>query len=51
MSDGNQKQQPNREYPPLYERIVPIAIVLIAAAVIVVLFIIFGVALGLFPGS
>jgi hypothetical protein len=51
MSDKDREQQPSREYPPLYERIVPIALALIALAIIVVLVIIFGVALGLFPGS
>ena len=51
MSDKDLKQQPSREYPPLFERIVPIALVLIGLAIIVLLAIIFGVALGLFPGS
>jgi hypothetical protein len=51
MSDKEPKQQPRREYPPLFERIVPVALVLIGLAIIVVLVIIFGVALGLFPGS
>ncbi len=51
MSDSEPKHRPSREYPALYERIVPIAMVLIAVAVIVILVIIFGVVLGLFPGS
>ena len=51
MSEENQKQQTRREYPPLYERIVPIALVLIGLAIIVILVTIIGVALGLFPGS
>jgi hypothetical protein len=51
MSDESPEQQPRRHYPPLYERIVPIALVLIALAVIVVLSIILGVVLSLFPGS
>ncbi len=45
------QQQPRRQYPPLYERIVPIALILIALAIIIVLLIIFGTVLGLFPGS
>jgi len=49
---GNRPKQPSpRHYPPLYERIVPIALALIGLAIIVVLLIIFGVALGLVPGS
>ena len=51
MSDKDRERQPSREYPPLYEKIVPIALALIALAVIVGLVIIFGVVLGLFPGS
>ncbi len=51
MSDKGPKQQPRRQYPPLYERIVPIALALIALAIIIVLIIIFGVVLGLFPGG
>lgn len=51
MSDQAPRQQPKRQYPPIYERIVPIALAVIALAIVVVLIIIFGVALGLFPGS
>jgi len=51
MPDKGPEKRPKREYPPLYERLVPVALVLIALAIIVVLFIIFSVALGLFPGS
>ena len=51
MSDRDLKQKPRREYPPLFERIVPIALILIGLAIIVILVIILGVALGLFSGS
>lgn len=51
MSEQNSEHKPRRQYPPLYERIVPIALAVIAIAIIIVLIIIFGVALGLFPGS
>jgi hypothetical protein len=51
MSDTGPKPKPRRQYPPFYERIVPIALALIALAIIVVLIIILGVVLGLFPGS
>jgi len=51
MSHKDPKQKPQRHYPPLYERVVPIALALIALAIIIVLIIILGVALGLFPGG
>ena len=43
-------QKPKRQYPAFYEKVVPIALGLIGLATVVLLFIIFGVALGLFPG-
>jgi hypothetical protein len=51
MAGKDQKKQPTRQYPPLYERVVPIALALIAVAIIIVLIVIIGVVLGLFPGS
>ena len=45
------KHKTERRYPPLWERIVPISLVVIGVAVAVVLLIILSVALGLFPGS
>jgi hypothetical protein len=51
MSNGDSKQQPKRQYPPAYEKIVPIALAVIALTIIIVLIIIFGVVLGLVPGS
>ena len=45
------RHQPERQYPPFYERFVPIAMGIIAAIIIVLLLIIFSVALGLFPGT
>jgi amino acid transporter len=51
MSDREAKKPSGRQYPPLYEKIVPIALVLIAIAILVILVIVVSVALGLFPGS
>ena len=51
MPEEAPEQRPKRHYPPLFERLVPIALVLIALAILIVLIIIFGVALGLVPGS
>ena len=49
---GNQDERPpaRRHYPPFYEKVVPIALAIIALIVIVLLLVILGVALGLFPG-
>jgi len=51
MSDQDNHTPPKRQYPPLYEKLVPIALGIILALIIVLLLIIFGAALGLFPGS
>jgi hypothetical protein len=51
MPDRDSVQPPKKAYPPLYERILPVAMVLIGLAILVVLLIIFLVALGLIPGS
>jgi hypothetical protein len=37
-----------RQYPPVYEKIVPIAMALIAGAIILMIIVAIGVALGLF---
>ena len=51
MSDQDNHKPPKRHYPPLYEKLVPIALGIILALIVVLLLIIFGAALGLFPGS
>jgi hypothetical protein len=40
-----------RRYPRVYEKIVPVALGLIAIAIILLLIVIFAVALGLFPAG
>jgi hypothetical protein len=47
---NDRRARPKRGYPPVYERAVPIALGIIGLFIIVLLIIIFGVALGLFPG-
>jgi hypothetical protein len=42
---------PKRQYPAAYEKVVPIALVLIALAIAILLGIILVVALGLYPGG
>jgi hypothetical protein len=51
MSDKDEKDTPKRQYPPVYEKLVPVAMVLIGIAILIVLLIAISVALGLFPGS
>jgi len=42
---------PARQYPPFFEKVVPLALVLIVVIIVVLLVIILGVALGLIPGA
>ncbi len=44
---GAEKKRPERQYPPVYEKVVPIALILLAIVVVGVLFAAFGFALGL----
>jgi hypothetical protein len=50
MYDKDNPTPPKRQYPPFYEKAVPIVLGIIAIAIIVLLLVIIGVALGLFPG-
>ena len=51
MSDQRKQAVEKREYPPVYEKLVPIALGIIAAIIVVLLLIVLAVVLGLFPGS
>jgi hypothetical protein len=51
VADSDQRKAPKRRYPPFYERAVPIALVVIAITIVILLVIIFGVALDLFPAA
>ena len=51
MDEQDNRMPPKRQYPPLYEKVVPIALGVIAIVIVVLVLIIFAVALGLFPGS
>ncbi len=50
MNEEDKAPPPTREYPPIYETMVPIALVVIVVVVVVLLLIILGVALGLIGG-
>jgi hypothetical protein len=49
MDDRKNKPPPKREYPPLYEKIIPIAVGIIVFAILVLLLVIVGVVTGLLP--
>ncbi len=51
MTDTNNDKPPKRQYPPFYEKVVPIALGILVVVVIILLFIILGVASGLLPGA
>jgi len=48
---SDREAPPKRQYPAAYERVVPIAMALIAIAIVVLLGVIAVVALGLYPGG
>jgi hypothetical protein len=51
MQDREHKTSPKREYPPIYEKLVPIALLIIVVAIVILLIVVLGVLLGLFPGA
>jgi hypothetical protein len=51
VPDQPDQPSPRRRYPPLYEKVVPIALGIIVVVIVVLLLIIVSVALGLFPGG
>jgi hypothetical protein len=51
MDEKDDDVSPKRQYPPLYEKVIPIALGIIVIAIVVLLVIVIGVALGLFPGA
>ncbi len=51
MSNKDNSTPTKRQYPPIYEKAVPIVLALIAIGFVVLLVVIFAVVLGLFPGT
>ena len=51
MPTNDKRTPPRRRYPGLYERLIPIALGIIILAITVLVIVILGVALGLFPGA
>ena len=48
MSQSPDQIPSKRQYPPIYERVLPIAMVFIASAIILMIIVAIGVALGFF---
>jgi hypothetical protein len=51
MVDPNNRPPVQRQYPPFYEKAIPIALGIIIVAIVVLLLIVFSVALGMWPGA
>jgi hypothetical protein len=51
MSDKDEGKSRKHEYPPFWDKIVPVALTIIAIIMFLLLVVIVGVALGLFPGG
>ena len=51
MKNSNDSDKPKRQYPALYEKGIPIALGIIVIAILVLVVIIFGVALGYVGGG
>jgi hypothetical protein len=51
MDDQENAGSPKRQYPPFYEKAVPIALAIIAVAVVILVVVALLVVLGIFPGS
>ena len=51
MSETKNSNQSKRKYPEVYEKIIPVALVILVCAIFFMLIIIATVVLGVFPGS
>lgn len=51
MNRSENQTASERHYPPFWEKVIPIALGIIAVVIVILLLIIIAVALGLFPGS
>jgi len=51
MGSNGRETRPRRQYPPFWERAVPIALVTITVLIGILLLVIIAVALGVFPGT
>jgi len=51
MDERKNNPSHKREYPPLYEKVIPITVGIIVFAIIILLLVIVGVVTGLLPGA
>jgi hypothetical protein len=51
MNDKENSSPSKRQYPPFYEKVVPIALVIIVVAIVLLLLVVLAVLSGLFPGA
>jgi hypothetical protein len=51
MSDKDQRRGGGRKYPPIWEKLVPVLLWVLAGIVVLLVLIVFAVALGLIPGA
>ena len=51
MAQNDRKGSRKRQYPPVYEKVVPIALGIVVVAIVILLAVIASVVLGFFPGS
>ena len=51
MSEKDSRRGGGRKYPPLWEKLVPILVWVLAGIVVLLIVIVFAVALGLIPGA
>jgi hypothetical protein len=49
MDDRENNPPPARQYPPLYEKLIPIAVGVIVVIILILVVVILGVLTGLFP--
>ena len=49
MPKKSKKPQTKREYPPFWEKFIPVALVFITGIIVILLIVIISVALGIFP--
>jgi len=49
MPNKSKKLQTKREYPPFWEKFIPVALIVITVIVVFLLIVIISVALGIFP--
>ncbi|MCK5053587.1 MAG: hypothetical protein KAR65_04880 [Anaerolineales bacterium] len=50
-NESSKSKSPKKQYPRVYEKVIPVALVILVLAMIFLLLVIAAVVLGFFPGS